>query len=101
MDDRIKELYDKGVTLDEIQKAFQQLNKKESTKKLDEARYKWAIAFLDYVTILNGVPIKVWSAEEIGLFIEVIKLAEIEARSKKSKKGETITQVKDLLKDFL
>ena len=58
MDDRIKELYDKGVTLDEIQKAFKQLNSKESTKKLDEARYKWAIAFLDYVSMLNGFTIK-------------------------------------------
>lgn len=101
MDDKIKELYDKGVTLDEIQKAFKQLNSKESTKRLDKARYKWAMAFLDYVTILNDMPAKVWSAEEIGLFIEVIKLAEIEAKSKKSKKGEAVTQVKDLLKDFL
>lgn len=101
MDDKIKELYNKGVTLDEIQEAFQQLKSKESTKKLDEARYKWAIAFLDYITILNDIPHKVWSAEEIGLLIEVIKMAEIEAKSKKNKKSDTTKQVKDMLKDFL
>lgn len=101
MDDKIKELYNKGVTLDEIQEAFQQLKSKESTKKLDEARYKWAIAFLDYITILNDIPRKVWSAEEIGLLIEVIKMAEIEAKSKKNKKSDTTKQVKDMLKDFL